>query len=123
MSNFPRIRDRKEFDLSIDPPPDLAVEIEISRTALERLPIYVRLGVPEVWRFDGEQLVIHRLQPDGQYQTTEESGEIPAITPAEIVHWVREGEAESNRFEWSLRLREWVREELIQRFLMRRENV
>ena len=123
VTNVPRVRGRRILDLAVDPPPDLAVEIEISHSALNRLRVYAGLRVPEVWRFDGEQLVIHRLQPDGQYATRNDSLEIPAITADEIVHWTREGEAEDNHTEWALRLRDWIQEELFPRYAERRENL
>ncbi len=53
IDNEPRMRGKVEIDLSVDPPPDLAIEVEVSRSAASRLPIYAALGVPEVWRYDG----------------------------------------------------------------------
>ncbi|HKI20054.1 MAG TPA: Uma2 family endonuclease, partial [Isosphaeraceae bacterium] len=68
IAAFSQVRGkRKSIDLSVDPPPDLAIEIEISRSALDRMGIYATLGVPEVWRFDGETLLINQLQDDGTY--------------------------------------------------------
>ena len=49
-----QVRGRIDIDLESDPPPDLAIEAEISRSVLSRLGIYARLGVPEVWRTDGQ---------------------------------------------------------------------
>jgi Uma2 family endonuclease len=115
LTNAPRVGRKRGLDLNADPPPDLAVEVEISRGALNRLRIYAGLGVPEVWRFDGERLVIHRLQPDGTYATINESLEVPAITPDEVVRWVRENESIGDDTEWDRRLREWVRDELLPR--------
>ncbi len=123
ITNLPQIRGRRILNLNFDPPPDLAVEIEISHSALNRLRVYAGLGVPEVWRFDGNRLAIHRLQTDGNYATRNDSLEIPAITPDEIVHWVHEGEAETDHTEWALRLREWIREELLPRYAERRETI
>ena len=42
----PVIRGRRTVDLKTDPPPDLAIEIEISRRLLDRIDVYRRLGVP-----------------------------------------------------------------------------
>lgn len=56
LNNLPEILGkRREIDLTVDRPPDLAVEVEISRSVLDRMGIYAALGVPEVWRFDGRR--------------------------------------------------------------------
>ena len=50
LDNEPAIRNRTEIDLTTDPPPDLGVEIDVSRSSLDRLAIYSELRIPEVWR-------------------------------------------------------------------------
>jgi Uma2 family endonuclease len=50
------------FDPAINPPPDLAVEIDIAHRSIERQPIYAALGVPELWRYDGSTLRIMHLK-------------------------------------------------------------
>jgi Uma2 family endonuclease len=62
LSHFPAVRGKREIDLARDPPPDLAIEIEISRSVLDRLSILAALMVPEVWRFDGERLRVLLLK-------------------------------------------------------------
>src|SRR5437016_14085752 len=52
-----RIKDR--IDLSVDPPPELVVEIEITRSAVRKFPVFAKMGVPEVWRYDGNRVTIH----------------------------------------------------------------
>ncbi len=56
LFDLDRLHDPDNIDLTVDPPPDLAVEIEITRSILNRLGIYGALGVPEIWRFDGQRL-------------------------------------------------------------------
>ena len=46
--------------MAIDPPPDLAIEIDITKRT--RFNNYERLGVPELWRYNGERLEINVLQ-------------------------------------------------------------
>ena len=48
------MRGKKELDLAVDPPPDLAIEVDISRSSLNKLSIYADIGVPEVWLYDGQ---------------------------------------------------------------------
>jgi Uma2 family endonuclease len=54
------VRERDVLDLDVDPPPDLAIEVESS--SLDRLEIYAGVRILEVWRHDGQKLTIHRLQ-------------------------------------------------------------
>lgn len=62
IQNESLIRGKKRIDLIIDPPPDLAIEIDItSRTNLNN---YEALGVPELWRYDGQILDINVLEND-----------------------------------------------------------
>jgi Uma2 family endonuclease len=67
------------LDFSRDPPPDLAIEVEYTRSVLERLPMYAAVGVPEVWRYDGETLTVLRLQSDRTYAAQESSPTFPGI--------------------------------------------
>ena len=47
------VRGKGEINLLIDPPPDLALEVDVTRSSIPKLPIYRALGVPEVWRWRG----------------------------------------------------------------------
>ena len=78
FENRERVRGKDRLDLRVDPPPDLVVEIDITNPSLPKLPIYARLGVPEVWRYDGERLEILLLQTDG-YSPSAESRFLPGI--------------------------------------------
>lgn len=76
---------RRRPDDPVDwPIPDLAVEIDISHSRIDRPSIYAALGVPEVWRFDGESFRIVRLGPDRVYTEVPESGWF-GIRPEEAV--------------------------------------
>ncbi len=62
--NAERVRGKYNIDLSVDPPPDLVVEVDVTSYSLDKLPIYARVGVPEVWRYaDGRPRI---LRPRGQ---------------------------------------------------------
>ena len=56
VRNAPRVRGKKRIDLAADPPPDLVIEIDITSPSLNKFPVLAHVGVPEVWRFDGERL-------------------------------------------------------------------
>jgi Uma2 family endonuclease len=56
LEHEPLVREKEEIDLTVDPPPDLALEIDVSRSSIKRLGIYAALKIPEVWRFNGERI-------------------------------------------------------------------
>jgi Uma2 family endonuclease len=68
--------------------PDLAVEVDITSSSLDRLSIYAALSVPEVWRFDGERLEFLVLQA-GEYRLAPAARSFPAITPADLLEHLR----------------------------------
>lgn len=55
------VRSKEEIDLSIDPPPDLVIEIEITSSAIRKLDLLAAMGVSEVWRHNGTELSIFSL--------------------------------------------------------------
>jgi Uma2 family endonuclease len=79
-----QVRSRDDLDLSRDPPPDLAVEIDITYSPMSRQSIYAGLGVNEVWRYDGKGIQFLKLQPGGRYTPIERSEALPRLTPADI---------------------------------------
>lgn len=73
------IGNRVQLDFDIDPPPDIAVEVDMHHGSIDKFPIYVALGVPEIWHFDGTQLRIHLLQQDA-YTLATASQALPMLT-------------------------------------------
>ena len=51
IANETVVREKLELDLTTDPPPDLAIEVDISPSRLDRPRIYAKLQVPEIWRY------------------------------------------------------------------------
>ena len=101
------------FDLSVDPPPDLAIEVDISRSSLDTLGIYAEIGVPEVWLYDGESLRVHRLREDGVYVQQDASPAFPFLDLKEIekeVERFMEGFEQLGETGWIRSFRAWVKE-------------
>jgi Uma2 family endonuclease len=61
IQNEPIMRNKQTLDLTQDPPPDLIIEVDYTSASLDRLPIYLALGVPEVWRYDHPIMQIYQL--------------------------------------------------------------
>jgi Uma2 family endonuclease len=64
IQNEATVRGKKRIDLAINPPPDLALEVDISNRTYPE--IYEALSVPELWRFESDKLQILVLI-DGKY--------------------------------------------------------
>ncbi len=79
-----RVRGQREFDFQIDPPPDLAIEIEMSRSLVNRISIYAAMGVPEIWRYNGKTLRFCQLQADGKYTDSSHSSSFPFLRPNDL---------------------------------------
>ncbi len=82
IQNERAIRGKKRIDLSIDPPPDLAIEIDV--TSRTHPSIYAALGVPELWRFEQGRLQINVLTA-GSYEITEVSPNFPGMPLSQII--------------------------------------
>ncbi|MCS6806178.1 MAG: Uma2 family endonuclease [Blastocatellia bacterium] len=74
-----RLGTRLELDFEVDPPPDIAVEIDVHHDSTFKLPIYAALGVPEVWRYDGKELTIYLLRGEG-YEVSAQSQALALLT-------------------------------------------
>ena len=69
IKSQPLIAGKKRINLPKDPPPDLAIEIDITSRSIPRLPIYAALAVPEIWRYDGKKLRSLHLQEHGYVES------------------------------------------------------
>lgn len=111
IQNEAAIRGKMVIDLMVDPPPDLAIEVDITSLSLPRLPIYRALGVPEIWRFNGERIVFLQWVA-GEYQTTDRSAALPGVT-VDAVQYLIEQARERGETSWAKTVRQWAREQLI----------
>lgn len=110
IANESAVRGKREIDLAVDPPPDLAIEIDISPSPLDRSAVYAALRVPEVWHYDGECLHVELLQSDGTYHPSDKSRSFPSLRVAELPRFLamaeRDGETQALRA-----FVQWVREQ------------
>jgi Uma2 family endonuclease len=109
------------INLEADPPPDLAIEVDITRNTLDRLVIYARLGIPEVWRHDGNALTIFLLQQDGSYTPSPMSAELHGLLAVDVVRLVGQGRTLPTS-RWVAAIREFVAAELAPRHEERPEG-
>ncbi|HEY9905104.1 MAG TPA: Uma2 family endonuclease [Candidatus Sericytochromatia bacterium] len=109
IQNEAAIRGKKRIDLSIDPPPDLAIEIDItSRTKFNN---YEALGVPELWKYNGRKLQVNVLQ-EGKYVESNVSYNFPNLPIVEVIHQYVEQSKTLGRNATMRAFRIWVREQI-----------
>ncbi len=106
FQNVGRILGKRRLDLQVDPPPDLAVEVDITNPSLDKLSIYARLGVPEVWRYDARRVTIHTLEGD-RYTESLDSRVLHGVTADALTILMEESKA-SESTAWARRVREWA---------------
>jgi len=106
IQNELAIRGKKRLDLSVDPPPDLALEIDI--TSRTHPNIYQALGVPELWRFEQDKLQINLLQA-GKYIVSPNSMIFPNIPLVEVIPQYLEQSRTAGRNTTMKAFRQWVR--------------
>ena len=76
IQNAAAVADKGELDLEIDPPPDLVIEVDISRSSIDKMPLFHSLGVPEIWRYAGDKLSVY-LRGHAGYVLSEKSNVLP----------------------------------------------
>jgi Uma2 family endonuclease len=114
IRNAHRMTGLRIVDLRRDPPPDLALEIEGTRSALDRMGIYAGLGVPEVWRYDGEEFHVHLLGAGGRYEESDHSLSFPALPLAEFAQLIDTTQGKDD-LEVEDAFQEWVRQHVLPR--------
>lgn len=88
ITNEELVRGKTSFDFQVDPVPDLAIEVDVTSSSLNRLEIYAALGIGEVWRFDGKSLLIYCLQ-EGVYEQEERSKILPILSRSVILDFLQ----------------------------------
>jgi Uma2 family endonuclease len=110
IQNEALMRDKEEIDLTQDPPPDLVLEVEHSRSSVDKLRLYASMGVPEFWRYNGHVLRIYRLDGE-QYQLCENSPTFAPVAVSEIPRFIEEAK-KIGEVAMIKSFRAWVRQQL-----------
>ncbi len=109
IQNELAIRGKKRIELSVDPPPDLAIEIDV--TSRTHPNIYEALGVPELWRFDQSKLQINILR-SGNYTVVTESPIFPDLPLCELLPYYLAESKIIGRNKVLKAFRQWVQEQV-----------
>jgi Uma2 family endonuclease len=108
IQNYAQMIGKDRVDLTIDPPPDLAIEVDV--TSRTQLDAYQALGVPELWRYEEGRLRIDVLV-NGEYVESEISPTFPDFPVPVIVQFVAQS-LSAGRSSTLRAFRKWVREHL-----------
>ncbi len=84
VKHEPQVWQKMELDLSVDPPPDLAIEIDLSGETKKKMPLCAAFGVPELWRYDGRTLEVFELGAEEQYVLQQASASFPHLPVSEL---------------------------------------
>jgi Uma2 family endonuclease len=109
IQNEAAVRGKDRIDLTVDPPPDLAIEIDI--TSRTRFNNYQVLGVPELWRWRGNRLEINVLI-NGKYVTSTVSSIFPNLPIAQVIPEYLTRSKSEGRNAAMRAFRAWVREQI-----------
>jgi Uma2 family endonuclease len=101
----------RTLDLEKYPPPDLAIEVDITSGSIPRQPIYAKLGVPEIWRFDGQNVHPMIRTPKGDYEENGTSRAFPKLPMDQFNHFLQMA-LETSQHEAVKAMSEWVRGQL-----------
>ena len=82
IKNHQAMRGKRRVDLTVDPPPDLAIEIDV--TSKTQLSAYAALQVPELWRYENNHLQINIWQ-GGKYVESQNSLIFPGWAIADLI--------------------------------------
>lgn len=89
IQNESAIRGKLKLNLETDPPPDLAIEINITSSSVNKLGIYSALGVPELWKYDGKELKFYRLEVE-EYRERDVSLAFPLISVEDMSNFMQQ---------------------------------
>lgn len=101
----------RKLDIKTNPPPDLAIEVDISRSSRRRFDIYLQLKILEVWRYTQQNgVIIYRFQ-DNEYVECEFSPTFPIVSGALLWQFLQLAETEDDNGVIRA-LRQWLRTQI-----------
>jgi len=107
VQNAQAIIGKRRIDLSVEPPPDIVVEIDITSESLSKFPIYAALGVPEIWHYDSKRARFYHLE-NQDYVEAAISRSFPFLTAEAMTEFIEQSKTEG-QYEALAAFRQWVR--------------
>lgn len=95
FNNPQQIRSKRQLDLTVDPAPDLVIEVDLTHSSLDKHSIMAALGIREIWRYQDNQVSILRLVDDDNaaehYRIQNESECFPSLNADQLSTWIEAG--------------------------------
>ena len=110
IRNIALVRGKKRLDLTVDPQPDLVIEIDVTSSSANRLQVYADLGIAEVWIYNGDSLIVKQLQ-NSTYITSQTSQFFASIPISEITGFLQQAQT-TDYLELVKAFRRWVRSQI-----------
>ncbi|OWY66160.1 hypothetical protein B7486_38185 [cyanobacterium TDX16] len=89
IQNELAIRGKLKLDLGTDPPPDLAIEIDLTSSSINKFGIYAALGISELWKYDGKELKFYQLEVE-EYRERDVSLAFPLISIEDMSNFMEQ---------------------------------
>lgn len=110
IRNIALVRGKKRLDLTVDPVPDLVIEIDVTSSSANRLQVYADLGVAEVWIYNGDSLTVKQLQ-NSTYIASQTSQFFANIPISEITGFLQQAQT-TDYLELVKAFRRWVKSQI-----------
>lgn len=108
ITNADKVIGKKGLDMHTCPPPDLAIEVDISHQSDTKFQVYAALGVPEIWRYRKGKMYFYELSGDA-YVETATSGLFPFLATDVLSSFLQEDYIQ-NLNQVKRAFRQWLRE-------------
>jgi Uma2 family endonuclease len=111
IQHEPQMWDKKKINFKVDPPPDLAIEVDVTRKLLNKMALYAAFRVPELWSWRSNEFRVYELTKEGEYATRERSICLPTFPIAKTQEIVQRLWA-AHEADLILAFRDWVRDNM-----------
>ena len=113
IASATKLAQKTHLDLQVDPPPDLAIEMDVTHSSLDRMSIYAALGVSEVWRVTSDGLTFNHLEA-GVYQVQPRSLAFPKLASSDLLPFLAQL-GQKGTVALIVHFRDWVQQVLLPR--------
>jgi Uma2 family endonuclease len=100
----------RKIDLARHAPPDLAIEVDVTSSSIDKFGIYAKLGVSELWRLTGDDLRFHRLGERKKYVETAASLSFAGVAPGDLIPHLIQRRGTADQVPIIAAFRAWVKQ-------------
>ncbi|MDN5857278.1 MAG: Uma2 family endonuclease [Pseudonocardia sp.] len=90
LEHAARVRGLRRIVPRVDPAPEIVFEVDITSGSIDKMALYARFGVPEVWRHDGTAASIHVLDGEG-YRQQDASAAVAGLDAEALTRLLADG--------------------------------